>query len=242
MLTLLFLFLFFRCVSFETVAAEKETLNVLFLGNSYTARHNLATVVKAMAEAGNPDLTFNPTAVIYGGRRLGDHWALGTQNIVKLHSLAATEQKATIASLEKAARDSNNRYANAALSRHRKLLAELDWGRTKWDVVVLQSYRDDLGDDESLYAQFAPKFTALAKAQGARVILYETTPTNQNAKPLTFDPAPVMKKARSIAGLANRMDASVTPMSLVGLRCQTLRPDLTLRFINDAHLTRRWLI
>jgi hypothetical protein len=85
--------------SSEIVAAEKETLNVLFIGNSYTARHNLANVVKAMAEADNPDLTFNPTTVIYGGRRLVDHWALGTQNIVKLHSLTATEQKATIASL-----------------------------------------------------------------------------------------------------------------------------------------------
>jgi hypothetical protein len=27
-------------------------------------------------------------------------------------------------------------------------------------------------------------------------------------------------------------------MSLVGLRCQTQRPDLTLRFINDAHLNK----
>ncbi|MBM80557.1 MAG: hypothetical protein CMJ78_08185 [Planctomycetaceae bacterium] len=166
--------------------------------------------------------------------------ALGTQNIVKLHSLTATEQKETVASLENAAKDSSNRYAKAALTRHRKLLTELESQRTKWDVVVLQSYRDDLEGDESLYARFAPKFAALAKEQGARVILYETTPTTQNAKPLTSapDPAPVMKNARAMASLANRIDASVAPMSLVGLRCQTQRPDLTLRFINDAHLNK----
>ena len=54
-------------------AAEAEKLNVLFIGNSYTARHKLANVVKAMAEAGNPGLTVDITQVIYGGRRLVDH-------------------------------------------------------------------------------------------------------------------------------------------------------------------------
>ncbi|MGZ0173685.1 MAG: hypothetical protein ACKVHE_29560, partial [Planctomycetales bacterium] len=46
--------------------AETSTLNVLFIGNSYTARHNLAQVVKSMAEAGNSGLTFKPT----GDRRV----------------------------------------------------------------------------------------------------------------------------------------------------------------------------
>ena len=47
-----------------------------------------------------------------------------------------------------------------------------------------------------------------------------------------------MKKAREIAALANRIDVAVASMSLAGLRCQTQRPDLTLRFINDAHLNQ----
>ena len=105
--------------------------------------------------------------------------------MVKLHSLTATEQKATIASLENAAKDSSNRYREG-----RTCLVIANYSpnsireRTKWDVVVLQSYRDDLEGNESLYAQFAPKFTALAKAQGARVILYETTPTNSKCQAL----------------------------------------------------------
>ncbi len=221
-------------------ADEKETLNVLFIGNSYTARHNLARVVKQMAEAGNPELTMNPATVIYGGRRLVDHWNLGSQNYVKLHALTRAEQEQTISSLEKAVQDPMNRYAKSALARHQKLLKDFESQRTKWDVVVLQSYRDDLDGKNSLYAQYVPRFAALAKAQGARVILYETTPTTQNATPLNNPPesAAVLKKAGEIAALSKQIDATAAPMSLAALFCQTERPDLTLRFVNDAHLNQ----
>ena len=228
----------------DSAKSRKTTLNVLFIGNSYTARHNLFSVVKAMAEEGNPTVSFEPTTVIYGGRKLSDHWSMGTQNIVQLHSLTKAQQSATVASLEEALKkDPRNRNANSALKRHRELLKQFESGefeRTKWDWVVLQSYRDDLEGDNSLYAQFAPKFAELARVQGARVLLYETTPTTQNAEPLTETPdnAPIDEKARAIAALADRIGASVAPMSLVAHRCQTERPDLTLRFVNDAHLNQ----
>ncbi len=72
------------------------------------------------------------------------------------------------------------------------------------------------------------------------MVLYETTPTTQNSKPLTAppDPALVTGKAKTIAALAKRIDAIVVPMSLVALRCQTVRPDLTLRYVNDGHLNQ----
>ncbi len=222
-------------------ANEGKTLNVLFIGNSFTARHNLSTVVKAMAEAGNPGLTFNRTDVIYGGRTLKDHWRLGTQNIVKQATVTAAEEKATIAALEKqVADDPKDKYAPSALARHRELLPKIEANRQPWDIIVLQSYRDDIEGDPTPYAEYAPKFAALAKAQGARVILYETTPTTQNDKPLTAAPdsAPIMAKERAIAALANQIGASVAPMALVAQRCQTQRPDLTLRFVNDAHLNQ----
>ncbi len=221
-------------------ADAAKTLNVLFIGNSFTARHNLSTVVKAMAEAGNPGLTFNRTDVIYGGRTLKDHWRLGTQNIVKQSTLTEAEEKATIAALEKVAADPKDKYAKSALARHRELLPKIESNRQPWDIIVLQSYRDDIEGDPTLYAEYAPKFAELAKAQGARVILYETTPATQNDKPLTAvpDPAPVLAKERAIAALANRIDAAVAPMALVAQRCQTQRPDLTLRFVNDAHLNQ----
>jgi hypothetical protein len=220
-------------------AAERKTLNVLFIGNSYTARHNLAQVVKAMAEAGNPGLTFDITQVIYGGRRLIDHWRLGTQNYVRIADLTADEEKQTIADLKKQiADDPKDKYAKGALRRHQSLLKNLEAQRKKWDIVVLQSYRDDIQGETSLYLEYAPKFAELIKAQGARVVLYETTPATQNAKPLTAPPdtEKVLAKEKLIAKLANQIDATVVPMSIVGLRCQTERPDLTLRFINDAHL------
>ena len=105
---------------------------------------------------------------------------------------------------------------------------------------MLQSYRDDLEGDKSLYAEYAPKYAELIKAQGGRVVLYETTPTTQNSKPLTAppDPAAVIEKAKVIAALAQRIDAIVVPMSMVALRCQTVRPDLPLRYVKDSHLNQ----
>jgi hypothetical protein len=146
-----------------------------------------------------------------------------------------------IAALEKAVADNpKDKYAPSALARHRDLLPKLESNRQAWDIVVLQSYRDDIEGDPTLYAEYAPKFAELIKAQGARVILYETTPTTQNDKPLTAapDPAPILAKERAIAALAKKIDASVAPMALVAQRCQTQRPDLTLRFVNDAHLNQ----
>lgn len=100
-------------------------MNVLFISNSFTARHNLSTVVKAMAEAGNSGLTFNHTKIIYGGSTLKDHWRLGTQNIVKQSTLTEAEEKATISALEKAAaEDPKDRYAESALARRRRVAAE----------------------------------------------------------------------------------------------------------------------
>lgn len=220
--------------------ADSKELNVLFIGNSYTARHNLAAVVKEMAEAGNPNLTFNTTSVIYGGRTLKDHWRLGTQHIVNQHTVTKEEIEATVESLKEASKDPNDRYAPAGLKRQTALLKTFESNRDKWDIIVLQSYRDDLNGDDSLYMQYAPKYAKLAQTQGARVILYVTTPTTQNAEPLTSTPdkRPILEKSRSIARLANRLEAKAAPMALIAHRCQTQRPDLPLRFINDAHLNQ----
>ncbi|MFK5923153.1 MAG: hypothetical protein QM496_13325 [Verrucomicrobiota bacterium] len=219
--------------------SKKDTLNVLFIGNSYTTRHKLSQVVKAMAEAGQPGLTMNVTTIIYGGRTLADHWRLGSQNYLRLSALTAEEEQATIDSLEETIADNpKDNHAKSALNRHRGLLRTLDQPHKKWDIVVLQSYRDDIGKSPTLYAQYAPKFVEIIKNQGARAILYETSPTTQNAKPLKTapDPTVTLKKEKAIAALADRIGADVVPMALVALRCQTERPDRTLRFINDAHL------
>ncbi|HAT59917.1 MAG TPA: hypothetical protein DCS60_03990 [Opitutae bacterium] len=106
---------------------------------------------------------------------------------------------------------------------------------------MLQSYKDELEGETSPYMQYAPKFAKLASDQGARVFLNETTPAIQNAQPLTEPPegAVVMKKENSIAALTNRVEAQIAPMALIGYRCQSECPDLTLRFVNDAHLNHK---
>lgn len=236
----LFVFVTLTGVGLATYAAKRTTLNVLFIGNSYTARHNLADVVKEMAEAGNPGLTFKTTSVIYGGRTLADHWRFGTQHFVNQYKVTREDIEATIGTLIKAAEDPKDRYAKAALRKQQILLSEFESHREKWDLIVLQSYRDDLRGEDSLYMQYAPKYATLAEVQGARVILYVTTPSTQNAEPLTSipDKGPILEKAKSVAHLANHIGAAVAPMALVAQRCQTQRPDLTLRFINDAHLNQ----
>lgn len=223
------------------VAAEARTLNTLFIGNSFTGRHNLSQLVKAMVEAGEPGMRFEVTTVIYGGRTLKDHWRLGTADHVKLATLTLAEARATLAALQAAAAaDPNDNYARSASGRHEKLIASLSAPRRPWDLVVLQSYRDDGAGAQSPYLEYAEKFAALARAQGARVVLYETTPLTQHAQALTAppDPAPVRLKAQALAAVARRHEAIVVPMSTVALHCQTVRPDLTLRYVNDAHLNQ----
>lgn len=220
------------------VAASQKTLRVLFIGNSFTNRHSLAQVVKAMAEAGDPNLHFEVASVIYAGRNLRDHWRLGTQNYVAISTLTPAAEQATITGLEETlAKDPKDNFARSALGRHREWLKTLAAPRKAWDVVVLQSYKDDLQGERSPYMEYATKFAALIKGQGARVVLYETTPDTQNGRPLTAPPsaAPVIAKARSISALAKRIDAIVVPMSTIALQVQTARPDLTLRFVDDAH-------
>ncbi|NJM54641.1 MAG: hypothetical protein HC841_00785 [Verrucomicrobiae bacterium] len=48
----------------------------------------------------------------------------------------------------------------------------------------------------------------------------------------------MLAKERKIRALADRIGASVVPMAIVAHHCQTTRPDLTLRFVNDAHLNQ----
>jgi len=218
--------------------ASARTLHVLFLGNSFTNRHTLARIVKDLAEAGNPNLKFEYVSVIYAGRTLADHWKFASQNYIQLATLTAEEQARTIASLAAlAVEEPQNGHIRSALTRHTTLAKNLESSRQKWDVVVLQSYKDDVDGEQSSFFKYAPKFAALAKAAGARVVLYETTPNTQNERPLASppDPAPVIAKARVMAGLARRIGATVVPMSSVALRCQVTQPQFTLRYLNDAH-------
>lgn len=244
-------------VANATSAADAPELNVLFIGNSFTARHELTRVIKSLAEEGQPGLRFNVTTVIYGGRTLAHHWELQTPNFIRQATIRPAEVQASITLLKgeleqrrQAEKETGSprstggntlQHVSGAVRNQEKLAATLAEPRRKWDIVVLQSYLDDLdAGGRSPFFEFAPKFAAIAQAEGARVILYETTSATQHAKPLVAPPdaAPVLAKAGAIAALAQRIGATVVPMSLVALRCQQVRPDLTLRFVNDSHLNQ----
>ena len=244
-------------VANATSAADAPELNVLFIGNSFTARHELTRVIKSLAEEGQPGLRFNVTTVIYGGRTLAHHWELQTPNFIRQATIRPAEVQASITLLKgeleqrrQAEKETGSprstggntlQHVSGAVRNQEKLAATLAEPRRKWDIVVLQSYLDDLdAGGRSPFFEFAPKFAAIAQAEGARVILYETTSATQHAKPLVAPPdaAPVLAKAGAIAALAQRIGATVVPMSIVALRCQQVRPDLTLRFVNDSHLNQ----
>lgn len=58
---------------------------------------------------------------------------------------------------------------------------------------------------------------------------------NQNPVTSPVNKSAVLTKAASIAKLAWEQDALVVPMSMVVLRSQTDRPDMTLRYVADLH-------
>jgi len=218
----------------------QTTQNILFIGNSFTQRNNLTEAFKLLAEEGNPGIIFNVSMQTYGGRILKDHWRLRTQNFIKQKTLTIEEQQATIKYLEETiAKDPSDNYAVNALSRHKELLKLMGTSKLNdWDYVVLQSWRDDLSGPNSDYMIYAPMFAELIKAQGGKVLLYETTPTTHNAYPLTSPPTNqsfVLSKEKNISTLGRQIDALISPMAIVALKCQTIRPDMTLCYTDDNH-------
>lgn len=217
--------------------AVESSLNILFIGNSYTARHQLPDLIKQMAEQGIQGLKIRVTSVTYAGRRLKNHWELGTQNFVRLWEITDIEQQSRIELLESKARlYPKDKYFKKALVKHRQLLSLLRNGRKKWDVVILQTFRDEA----TTFPQYAAKFASLAKAQSAKVILYETTPKTLNSKPLDNIPDEKIgiAKAKLLAHMAKELEASVVPMSLIAMRAVQKIPNITLRFKNDPHLNQ----
>jgi hypothetical protein len=228
-------------------AAEGKVMKVLFFGNSYTFRNDLADVVKRLAEAGNPGLSFEPTQVTYGGRILEQHWEqFQSQNILKLPDLTKAEIEKVCAQLEQGEIDAKDLPGKEAQDVGRYRLAarnHQDWMETlgkdapNWDYVVLQSWRDTSEGLQSPYALYARKFADLARKRGARVILYNTGPTYQNADPLEAppDPGPALEESRFVAALGRELNALVVPIPLAIVTCQTARPDIALRYHNDGH-------
>ena len=232
-------------------AAPKKTLHALFIGNSYTFRNDLPEIVKRLVEEGNPGIDFQYVKLIYGGQTLYTHWEkFRSQNFLMLPELAKADLEKQCAELEQLQREAKGKSGNAAkdagrygaaLRNHRKWIGLLGKPQPKWDYVVLQSYRDTGGGLESRYAQYAREFAPVVHKLGAMAVLYATSPKSQNAKPLDKapDPAPALAETKFLASLAKETDALVVPVAYAINRCQTSRPDLTLRWTKDSHLNQQ---
>lgn len=220
-------------------AAEPEPVRVLFLGNSFTARNNLAGIVRALAAADQPAVKLETTVITYGGKTMEYHWGLFSQNWVKLPALTESELDRSLAELKaQSARSPNDGNVRRAIIRHEALRAALKSPKPKWDYVVLQSWKDTAGGMRSAYVESARRLATLARQHGAKVIFYDTAQDTLNAAPLTSPPpprAPAEERARMLASLAAEFDGLAVPMPLVVWHCQSERPDLPLRYVKDFH-------
>lgn len=228
-------------------AGEKKPLNMLFVGNSFTGMHGIAFLVKHMVESGKPNLEVSYLLALSGGKTLEWHWGRENQGYLKLPAFSKEALTAAHAEMEKGRPETKGKKGaqipyNQRANNYEKWLQLMETSREtpKLDYVSLQSHRDEDGELESRYAEYARKYVKLAREHGTKPILYVTAFYEIRPQPLSKapDPEPIMKKTRYHAKLANELDALVVPMPLAVLKVQQKRPDLTLRYSDDKHLNQ----
>ena len=119
----------------RTNSAESPTQNFLFIGNSFTMRHELPQLVSTLAMEGNPGSKVATEIVGYGGRNLFQHWECFRSYDRLTVSTATVEQIA---------------QQNASLNE----LAQM-----KTEPAFYTEFWNDLGKN-SFYAKFSKKTEA----------------------------------------------------------------------------------
>ncbi|MEM6279424.1 MAG: hypothetical protein AAF733_08105 [Verrucomicrobiota bacterium] len=238
-----------------------EDTNILFLGNSYTNRHDLPDLVEAILEEGDPETNINVSRVIYGGQNMFKHSTYYfSQSFLEQSSISEEQIRERIEKMKGflksetapneeewnrhwAAVGKNNvpfrgihNHIERAIANHEALLR--DNPRTKWDYVVLQSWRDVSADPNEAYANYASQLAAVAREQGTEVILYMTSPETQNQSPVAepFNPESAERDTRvGIALVKSLQPKAVVPVPLAIRKIQEGGTDLTFRYHNDGH-------
>jgi len=250
----------------SAVPSYAEELNILFLGNSFTARHDIAGLVEKILEEGDPTADVQVQRVIYGGQNMFKHSTYYfsqsfieqstlteetiTQRIAAMRGFLESDTPpnpaewnqhwASIGRTDVPFADIHKHIARA-IKNHEALLGNNP--RTKWDYVVLQSWRDVSERPNQGYERYATKLAKIVKAQGAEVILYMTSPETQNQTPVT-GPHNVASAERDTA-VGLRMTKvlqpkAVIPVPLAIKNIQTGDADkpgteLVFRYHNDGH-------
>jgi hypothetical protein len=256
-------------------AASKDTQSFLFLGNSFTMRHQLPTLFAALAEEGFPGSSVKTEIVGYGGKNLFQHWEcyrsynrlnLSARSesdfeseIRELTSLGdSTEEPAFYKTFRQGLLDNafyrkftpktksdweGDRSAiRQAVSSHKDWLSQKATAPMhEFDFVVLQSWLDVTDDPSSGYFKYAAKFSDVAKASGARPVLYLTASYAHNQAPANEAVARdrAVGECRAALAFSKTTGAVVVPVPLaITLAQESAEPvarTLTFRYKNDMH-------
>ncbi len=250
----------------SAVTSSAEELNILFLGNSFTARHDIAGLVEQILEEGDPTADVQVQRVIYGGQNMFKHSTYYfSQSYIEQSTLTEetiTQRIATMKGFLKSDTPPNpeewnqhwsslgqtdvsfaaiHSHITRAIKNHEALLRNNP--KTKWDYVVLQSWRDVSEQPNQAYERYATKLAEIVRAQGAEVILYMTSPETQNQDPVT-EPYKVASAERDTA-VGLRMAKALQPKAVipVPLAIKNLQTggagqpgtELVFRYHNDGH-------
>ncbi len=243
-------------------SVASEDVDILFLGNSYTARHDLPALVEQVLEEGDPDTNVNVSRVIYGGQNMFKHSTYYySQSFIEQSTITNEEIEARIEKMksfltsEKAPNEDEwnahwaslrpgkampfagiHSHMQSAIKNHQALLAKNP--RTVWEYVVLQSWRDVSPDPDQAYAKYASRLAKIARKQGADVILYMTSPETQNKEPVSAPYSPESADRDLAIGL--ELVRRIQPKAVVHVplaikNIQTGGTDLLFRYVNDGH-------
>lgn len=248
--------------SFFATAQEKDEVNMLFIGNSFTFRHDLNLLVEELVHEGKPNLNIYTERAVYGGQSLFQHTEYYfTQSFIEQSTIEDAEIERRIAEMEslleitdtplefihfwedirgQKVKEFPKSHIENAIKRHRDLLSN-NPGR-KWDYVVLQTWQDEYPDLNDGYAKYANYLGAIAREQGAKVIFYMTAPDFQNEAPVTgsVKQADYEEQISFILELAQEFQPfAVVPVPMGMNKIQQGGTELTFRYVNDFHPNQR---
>ncbi len=248
------------------VPSSAEELNILFLGNSFTARHDIAGLVEQILEEGDPSIDVQVHRVIYGGQNMFTHSTYYfSQSYIEQSTLTQETINHRIVAMREFLKSDTppnpeewdqhwssigkpdvpfaaiHGHITRAIKNHEALLQNNP--KTKWDYVVLQSWRDVSEQPHQGYERYATKLAEIVKSQGSEVILYMTSPETQNQDPVT-EPYHVASAERDTA-VGLRMVTALQPKAVipVPLAIKNIQTgdgdnpgtDLVFRYHNDGH-------
>ncbi|MGI9498198.1 MAG: hypothetical protein ACR2NK_19230 [Mariniblastus sp.] len=250
----------------STATSIADELNILFLGNSFTARHDVAGLVEKILEEGDPETDVKVQRVIYGGQNMFKHSTFYfSQSFIEQRTLTQATINSRIGKMKEFLKNDTapnpeewnrhwssigktnvpfsdiHKHISKAIKNHETLLRSNP--KTKWDYVVLQSWRDVSEQPNQAYERYATKLAGIAKAQGAEVILYMTSPETQNQNPVTKPYNLASAERDTAVGL--RMVKALQPKAVipVPLAIKNIQTgdgdnpgtDLVFRYHNDGH-------